>query len=1044
MRVALVSFNAKRRDAIGNQVARKLAFFLERGADVRVFVEDDDQAHPDLRGYLRRLSPTNADHESLTFLSQADLVLVEFGHAYDLLNLLPLLAGKKPRIVLDYHGVTPPELWDGHNRQALEQGGRRRGIVWCADAALVHSQFTGRELRGPTGFERIIEIGHPVDTTLFSPDMPNPSLHERLRLGQGSILLFVGRVAPNKRVQVLVEALARLRARTPPVHAVIIGDTADIYDNEAKRCRELAAGLGVADRVHFLGQVDEEQLRDAYRSASVFVMPSRHEGFGIPVIEAMACGLPVVAARAGALPETVADAGLTFCPDDPEDLARQVERVLDMKHSTVPRAAKRPRRGIAVVSFRYGSDFAGGAETSLRTIAREMHRAGHGVEVFSTCTRGESDWRNELREGTTDDAGIAVYRFRIDHTDRDRHLEAVRAILTATGPVADVVEAEYLRHTVRSTALVEALARRIGEFDAVIVGPYLFGLTWDVARRFPDKTLLLPCFHDEPMARLRAWLHVYGHVGGILYHSPEEQDFAQTILGLNHPNAVEIGTLVKVDDSTSEDGNQAAPGLYLVYCGRYSEQKELPRLIDYARRYHERNPGRFRFVFLGQGHVTIPREPWAQHLGFVREERKQAILKNAAALVQLSRQESLSLVALEAWACGTPVIADAAGAVLAGQLRRSGGGRVVEDFEAFARALDELWDKPDLWRAMGQKGHDYVRSHYASATGFTGRLEGAMGGLQTRLQEQLRHRGLRRAAGFALSAWRERFAEIIEAVLDADPRPYREQVEVTPNQPTLRGVSSGKTILVSVHVTNRGTHPHVPDGPARTVLCSQVDNSPTVEVALPDLLAPGQTLAAVVPVNLPERPGSYQVTFWAERRTLETEWPGLSLPDPSHGIRNSAPATQTSTVVLSLGAGDEEVNGACAPLLQRANAALTEAHQLQQLPDTYADITQGWLARMKGWLKRKLLNNFKRAYVDVLSRQQTRVNQQLVRSVQELSDCCATLDHAVRLLQERVDRLENAAGGVAMPRATPQAAQGKPQAAEGVSSNSQFDSAAPG
>src|SRR5262249_136002 len=110
--------------------------------------------------------------------------------------------------------------------------------------------------------------------------------------------------------------------------ALIVGNGADVYESERHICRHRAAELGVADRLHFLGHVDEERLHDAYRSADLFVMPSRHEGFCIPVIEAMATGVPVVAARAGALPETVGDAGLTFEPDDAADLARQMVRVL--------------------------------------------------------------------------------------------------------------------------------------------------------------------------------------------------------------------------------------------------------------------------------------------------------------------------------------------------------------------------------------------------------------------------------------------------------------------------------------------------------------------------------------------------------------------------------------------------------------------------------------------------------------------------------------------------------------------------------------------
>src|SRR5262249_46270765 len=158
---------------------------------------------------------------------------------------------------------------------------------------------------------------------------------------------------------------------------------------------------------------------------------------------------------------------------------------------------------------------------------------------------------------------IAVHRFRLDPHDRARHLESVQAILEANGPVSDEAERAYLDHSIRSAALVVALRQRIDDFDAVVVGPYLFALTHQVAQACAGKTLLLPCFHDEPFARLRAWLDNYAQVGGILYHSPEEQDFAQRDLGLNHPGAVDLGTLL--DNAPLGD---AAAGRSLAADGR--------------------------------------------------------------------------------------------------------------------------------------------------------------------------------------------------------------------------------------------------------------------------------------------------------------------------------------------------------------------------------------------------------------------------------------------------------------------------------------------
>jgi hypothetical protein len=88
--------------------------------------------------------------------------------------------------------------------------------------------------------------------------------------------------------------------------------------------------------------------------------------------------------------------------------------------------------------------------------------------------------------------------------------------------------------------------------------------------------------------------------------------------------------------------------------------------------------------------------------------------------------------------------------------------------------------------------------------------------------------------------------------------------------------------------------------------------------------------------------------------------------------------------------------GGFAPLLEEIRKCLVEASQLQRLPDNYIDITEGRLAKWKRWIKRKLLGNFKHAYVDVLSRQQSRFNQQVLTALTELADYCATLEHAAK------------------------------------------------
>jgi glycosyltransferase involved in cell wall biosynthesis len=960
VRVALLTYNARSGDAIGNHVAEKLAFFVDSGADARVFVESDEALHPGIRPYCRLLA-AEPSGDGWAYLRDCDLVVVDYSQWYSLLGLLPLLARERPRILFDYHGVTPPENWPGTQAEALAKGRRFRGIVWCADGALAHSRFARRELLEPTRFpkERTALLGYVVESPAAAPVASFVDLRDRLGLGAAQIVLFVGRLAPNKRVPLLADVLQRLKGCSPPVHAVIIGDNSDIYRQEADACRRRADEWRVRDRLHILGKVSATELRDAYRSADVFVMPSVHEGFCLPVMEAMAAGVPVVAARAAALPETVGDAGLTFKPDDADDCARQILRVLDPQ----PASRGAEPRSVAIVAPRYGGDFPGGAETSLRTIAESLHRVGLKVEVFTTCARTEGAWSNELPAGSGEHGGVAVHRFPVD----------------ANGGL-------------QSSRLLGALRLREKEFDAIIVGPYLFELARDVARAFPEKTLLLPCLHDEPAARAPAALDAFRSIAGVLYHSLEEQEFAQAEVGFNHPGAQVIGTYL--DAAAAEGPALALPEKYVVYCGRYVAEKNLPILLEFARDYALAHPERFAFVFMGEGNVKIPKAAWARDLGFVDEVTRRRVLRGAAALIHWSERESLSLVALEAWAQGTPVLCNARCAALAGHLERGEGGRVAVDVASFMAALDDLWNYPEHWQDLGRRGRDYVIRNYGSRDVFAARLKETLGDMAVPLVERMQRRGLARAECLQRSAWRESFGAAVEEVLDGAVQPAQEHVDVIPRSESRLISVATPTVLIPVHVVNRGTRAALPEGPARIVLRSFLEGdgesrawrSGGPDVPLPGLLMPGESQAAAVPISVPAAAGAYRICFRAV--------PAEKSSTENAGVTPAVECSPGAAFTLHVSSAARQGEDCCTPLLDEVRTALGRAHSLQQLPDNYQDVCEGRFARLKRWLKQKLLGNFKRAYVDVLSRQQSEFNAQVLIALQELAECSATLDHA--------------------------------------------------
>jgi hypothetical protein len=207
-------------------------------------------------------------------------------------------------------------------------------------------------------------------------------------------------------------------------------------------------------------------------------------------------------------------------------------------------------------------------------------------------------------------------------------------------------------------------------------------------------------------------------------------------------------------------------------------------LLDWFRLFQERNPGKLLLVSIGQGSVPIPNEPWCRNLGFVDDQGKSDLLSGARALVHLSVNESLSLVALEAWATGTPLIAHQDCAVLGGLIQTSGGGGVITDSDSFERTMLDLIDRPEHWNELGKSAQAFVMQAYASKAKFTERLLDAVFSLSTPLAEIMKQRGRRRAAGHTSQAWREHFGRAIEETLDAPRLVFRESWQIEPHPPS--------------------------------------------------------------------------------------------------------------------------------------------------------------------------------------------------------------------------------------------------------------------
>jgi glycosyltransferase involved in cell wall biosynthesis len=238
------------------------------------------------------------------------------------------LAERRETLAVNYHNVTPPEFYAAWNnpmaRHQLRALHERANLAARTSLAIAVSAFNEAELR-TTGYARTAVVPPAAiapTADAAARDTPRPT---GARTG-GARWICVGRVAPNKGIELALMALLVARAHhDPDVTLQVVGRP--VVPAYTRALERFAAELGLRDAVTFRGGISDADLVAAMAQSDALIMASRHEGFGVPVIEAMTMGLPVVANREGALPEIIGDAGVLVDATDPYALAGAAARV---------------------------------------------------------------------------------------------------------------------------------------------------------------------------------------------------------------------------------------------------------------------------------------------------------------------------------------------------------------------------------------------------------------------------------------------------------------------------------------------------------------------------------------------------------------------------------------------------------------------------------------------------------------------------------------------------------------------------------------------
>jgi glycosyltransferase involved in cell wall biosynthesis len=402
---------------------------------------------------------------------------------------------------------------------------------------------------------------------------------------------------------------------------------------------------------------------------------------------------------------------------------------------------------LAFIVQRYGTEILGGSEYHCRLIAERLAQK-HDVEVLTTCARDYITWKNEYPEGTDRVRGVTVRRFA-NATTRDLDAFNRQSEWIFNNPHTPDDEMAWLKaQGPWCPALLDHLTRRHQQFDALIFFTYLYAPTVLGLQIAPGRSILVPTAHDEPAIHLDIYKEMFALPAAVAYNTEVERRFLTTHFpiraaaeetvgcGVDLPASDARERPVEAEDPRQEpdtdvrrfDGYQPLPphitergavfrrrhrlhGPFVLYGGRIDPGKGCEELIEYFSSYVA-DGGDATLALMGVKLMKLPDEPFIRFAGLLSERERLDALEAATIVSVPSPYESLSLLALEAFAVGTPILANARSEVLVEHCIRSNAGLYYADRDEFVEGLNLLLADAPLRAAMGRNGREYVTRNY--------------------------------------------------------------------------------------------------------------------------------------------------------------------------------------------------------------------------------------------------------------------------------------------------------------------------------------------
>ena len=371
---------------------------------------------------------------------------------------------------------------------------------------------------------------------------------------------------------------------------------------------------------------------------------------------------------------------------------------------------------IGFVTTWYGDGIPGGAEQELRGLVKHLNAAGVEVEVLTTCVeKFASDWNVDFhRPGLTSESGISVRRFRVRKRNVDK-FDRVNFKLMHDQAISSEEEKIYVEEMINSPDLYRFMDIHQDEYQLFVFIPYMFGTTFYGCQVCPEKTILIPCLHNESYAFMNCFREVFPAVKGMVFHSDPEKNLAEKIYGISGEFFKNLGEGVDTEFSGNEKRFREKYGInspFMLYAGRKEAGKNVDQLVQFFVEYKRKNSSELKLVLIGGGQIELPSKEIID-LGFVPSQDKYDAYAAASVFCNPSRMESFSLVIMESWLLRRPVLVNCECDVTTDFVRKANGGLYYGTYKEFEKCLDYLLRHERITEQMGKNGEKFVRENFS-------------------------------------------------------------------------------------------------------------------------------------------------------------------------------------------------------------------------------------------------------------------------------------------------------------------------------------------